>query len=802
MISPATLMLALAPLTTQGVARTWIVDFFEAPDADFATIQEAVDAAADGDTILVRPGAVYDGFEIVGKDLVVTAEEGSRVEDCVFSVFSSGIGFGTTPLPQQAMSLTDCLSVVLLDSVVQGVPAVRSTRSGLHALGSTITCLAGPAPGIELDEAFALVSGGSVHGGPGVIVPSTPCPSDAGPAVLATNVSELATQAALLEGGTIDPILSSICVLLYGIGTAGVPAAAIAMDASSTVDALPGSAHTTTTTPLAREGATLVRTFRGEPGELVYLFVADEPDPVFQAFLNGSTFTPAGTPFVLLGTLDGTGTLVTTLPASLAIALDGTSLAQALFVDGGGSTFAGSPSTTTVVDTGVVLRTGIDCNQNGVSDALDLALGTSLDCDHDGVPDECQPFSPTIAQTLQAFDGKEDDGYGAALAHDGDTLVVGAPYDRTVNFPFIERGAVYVYDRVGSGPWLQTQKLLYGSIQSGHFGAAVALEGDTLVVGIPEHTDSSSSLFSQGRAQVFERDGSGTWGLVQTLEMPVPLDRAYFGSQVAIANGELVVAAPKGDDLSCGSPGQVFVYRRVAGTWSLEQTITTTTASPYCFGRTIALEDGLLAIGTTAARSTGRVELFELSGGTWTPLQVLLPSGPSGPNGSSARFGDGLSLSGSELLAGSRYQSTASLNDGAVLAFERAPGGGWLPAPVDELLLPPGLAHYFGERTAVAADLAVAAAPRQGTRPTLGVFPRRADGRWPRLAPTMVELDHDVTALALVDGLVVVGQAEGDGQQVGSGVVLVYRLDDLMVPNPCRLSGPRPTRHASGPQAR
>jgi len=35
----------------------------------------------------------------------------------------------------------------------------------------------------------------------------------------------------------------------------------------------------------------------------------------------------------------------------------------------------------------------IDCNGNGVHDALDIASGTSSDCDHNGVPDECGAFA-------------------------------------------------------------------------------------------------------------------------------------------------------------------------------------------------------------------------------------------------------------------------------------------------------------------------------------------------------------------------------------------------------------------------
>ncbi len=34
----------------------------------------------------------------------------------------------------------------------------------------------------------------------------------------------------------------------------------------------------------------------------------------------------------------------------------------------------------------------VDCNQNGISDALDIAKGLSIDCDQDGQPDECQTF--------------------------------------------------------------------------------------------------------------------------------------------------------------------------------------------------------------------------------------------------------------------------------------------------------------------------------------------------------------------------------------------------------------------------
>jgi len=35
----------------------------------------------------------------------------------------------------------------------------------------------------------------------------------------------------------------------------------------------------------------------------------------------------------------------------------------------------------------------LDCNRNGVRDAIDIALGTSVDCDSNGYPDECEPVT-------------------------------------------------------------------------------------------------------------------------------------------------------------------------------------------------------------------------------------------------------------------------------------------------------------------------------------------------------------------------------------------------------------------------
>ena len=46
---------------------------------DFPTIQEAIDSAVDGDTVLVAPGTYVENINFWGKAITVTSEEGPEV---------------------------------------------------------------------------------------------------------------------------------------------------------------------------------------------------------------------------------------------------------------------------------------------------------------------------------------------------------------------------------------------------------------------------------------------------------------------------------------------------------------------------------------------------------------------------------------------------------------------------------------------------------------------------------------------------------------------------------------------------
>jgi hypothetical protein len=106
---------------------------------------------------------------------------------------------------------------------------------------------------------------------------------------------------------------------------------------------------------------------------------------------------------------------------------------------------------------------------------------------------------------LTAGDLAARDRFGFAVAVSGNTLVVGSPYDDDLGS---SSGAAYVF-RYDGATWVEEAKLLAADLAAGDkFGNAVAIDGDTLVVGAPYHDAGEND---SGAAYVFRYDGA-TWG--------------------------------------------------------------------------------------------------------------------------------------------------------------------------------------------------------------------------------------------------------------------------------------------------
>jgi hypothetical protein len=81
------------PIRAQG--QVWIVDVAGGPGTDFTSIAAGVDAAAHGDTLLVRAGG-YGPFPFAGKSLRVIAEAGADVSVGTY-VFAPPMHIGDQP---------------------------------------------------------------------------------------------------------------------------------------------------------------------------------------------------------------------------------------------------------------------------------------------------------------------------------------------------------------------------------------------------------------------------------------------------------------------------------------------------------------------------------------------------------------------------------------------------------------------------------------------------------------------------------------------------------------------------------
>lgn len=266
-------------------------------------------------------------------------------------------------------------------------------------------------------------------------------------------------------------------------------------------------------------------------------------------------------------------------------------------------------------------------------------------------------------------------GFGSNVVLDGDTLVVAAPFESTTTES--SAGAVYVFGRT-NGQWSQTAVIKPPiSKYSVFFGSAIALHGDTLVVGAygeqskssgvngDETPDPTCELVPQpgtcfqntGAVYVYTRAAGGAWTKQAYLKSPTPQAYGSFGYALGF-DGDTITVGAYGEDVGTEpSAGKVHVFGRSGSTWTAKPSIVSGTPTRFgSFGQTIALEGDTLAVGAPAEQSgVGRVYLFTRSAGVWTRRD---PNGQSCLSGNGS-FGDALALSKGTLVIGDSYDRTS-----------------------------------------------------------------------------------------------------------------------------------------------
>jgi hypothetical protein len=202
--------------------------------------------------------------------------------------------------------------------------------------------------------------------------------------------------------------------------------------------------------------------------------------------------------------------------------------------------------------------------------------------------------------------------FSLAAAISGDTVIMGAQSDTTEGYS--QGGSAHIYVRTGT-TWAQQQRIVPSDLNvQWYFGCAVALSGDTAIIG------SWMANSDVGAAYVFVRSGT-TWTEQQKLAGQVAAGQ--FGYSVALQDNEAIIGANANE--------AVYVFTRSGTIWTQQQTFVASDAVVGdSFGSGLALDGDTLLVGAEGyagyGANSGLFYIFARSGSTWTQQQKLIAS--------------------------------------------------------------------------------------------------------------------------------------------------------------------------------
>ena len=333
---------------------------------------------------------------------------------------------------------------------------------------------------------------------------------------------------------------------------------------------------------------------------------------------------------------------------------------------------------------------------------------------------------------LLASDGTPGDQFGTAVAIHGDTVIVGVPCKADAGHC---SGAAYVYRRQGT-VWAQEAKLtpLDHSTEDA-FGFSVAIDGDVVAVGAVGKD--FSEYVHAGAVYMFARVGGG-WVQTDKLVAPDVYYQLRFGFAVDLSEETLLVGTPTKQDVRGADVGAGYVYRRTGLTWVHEATLVPSDArnKDEYFGGSVSIDGGVAIIGAAGKDNplvwTGAAYVFTHTDAGWAQAAKLTASDSDIYD----RFGTSVSISGDSVVIGSTGDRVAGgIEAGSAYVFQNS-GGSWIEQA--KLTASDG-AHVdrFGNAVAIDGDDVIVGAfdaDGQNVHSGAGYLYRRGDGAWREVA--------------------------------------------------------------------
>jgi hypothetical protein len=338
---------------------------------------------------------------------------------------------------------------------------------------------------------------------------------------------------------------------------------------------------------------------------------------------------------------------------------------------------------------------------------------------------------------LTASNGEEGAEFGESVAISGNTIVVGAHFQKVGATP--ARGAAYVFVMPPSG-WAgsltQSAELFsMGGAMGDRFGEAVAISGKTVVAGAP-HRNAET-----GEAYVFT-EPSGGWGheeagefVAQKADLTASGGAAKdeLGLSVAVSGKTVLAGAPHHKVGENEGQGAAYAFSEPAGGWGSNKAGEELNQAAELTASNGAAQDEFgLSVAMSASTAVAGAPLHNVSGVFGAAYVFNEPSGGWGSKKAgedvtqaaelaAAGVGFSLALSGSTIVSGAPFDSLAGGEmelQGAAYLFSE-PSGGWGSKEAGEKVSQtaeltgerPEVREMFGTSVAISGDTVFAGAP-------------------------------------------------------------------------------------------
>ena len=312
--------------------------------------------------------------------------------------------------------------------------------------------------------------------------------------------------------------------------------------------------------------------------------------------------------------------------------------------------------------------------------------------------------TPGIRFSLNPSVRRNRGHFGHSVAVAGDWIFVGAPNERVATIGLASRGNVYVFKKPGTG-WSNTgtatATLSWGTSQI-RFGYSVAVsdDGNTLVVGAPWENG------SRGAVRVFTKASSANWTSSATgVTLHAGSRRvasAHFGNRVAISGDGSTIAAsaPDGTVDQVFNRGVVHVFAKPATGWTATANNTvvprlsvatasrrqglgnlglalSSDGSTLVAGAAVPWRKGETDDSSIPADAYGSAYVYVKPSTAWADATETAELGSFGHKYDYFGRGMAISASGNKIAVGNPWSRSSNYR-GSVYVYSKPSSGGWV----------------------------------------------------------------------------------------------------------------------------